>query len=172
MSVATHTAEELIQKHQIGVWRYLRMLGCDESLSDDLTQETFLKILLKNDFNQNSDSETAAYLRRIAHNSLVSYHRKGGKTKVIVTSDPLDQVWNKWAGSDISGEETIDQLKNCMEALGDRAKLALKMRYQEEASRTKIAATLGITGHGARNLMQRAKQQLRDCIQSKVKNRN
>lgn len=161
------TVEELIQKHQIGVWRYLRMLGCDESLSDDLTQETFLKIILKNNFHQNSEPETASYLRRIAHNLLISHHRKGGKTKTITTSDPLDQIWNKWAGSDISGDEIIDQLKICMESLGDRAKLALKMRYQEEASRPKIAATLGITEHGARNLMQRAKQQLRDCIQNK-----
>ena len=28
--------EELIAKHQAGVWRYLRALGCDGALADDL----------------------------------------------------------------------------------------------------------------------------------------
>lgn len=162
------SAEELIRRHQVGVWRYLRMLGCDESLADDLTQETLLKVLCRDEFTQHSDPATASYLRRTAHNLLISYHRKGGRTKTVVTSDPLDEIWNRWAGRDLSGDETLDQLKVCMESLSDRARLALKMRFEDDASRSEIAAALEITEHGARNLMQRAKQQLRDCIQSKI----
>jgi len=162
------SAEELIRRHQVGVWRYLRMLGCDESLADDLTQETLLKVLCRDDFTQHSDPATAAYLRRTAHNLLVSYHRKGGRTKTVVTSDPLDEVWNRWAGRDLSGDETLDRLKQCLESLGNRARLALQMRFGDDASRADIAAALDITEHGARNLMQRAKQQLRDCVQSKI----
>ena len=55
------------------------MLGCDESLADDLTQETLLKVLGRDSFTQLSDTATAAYLRRTAHNLLVSFHRKGGR---------------------------------------------------------------------------------------------
>jgi RNA polymerase sigma-70 factor, ECF subfamily len=162
------SAEELIRRHQVGVWRYLRMLGCDESLADDLTQETLLKVLCRDDFTQHSDPATASYLRRTAHNLLVSYHRKGGRAKTLVTSDPLDEIWNRWAGRDLSGDETLDRLKLCMESLSGRAKLALQMRFADDASRAEIAAALEITEHGARNLMQRAKQQLRDCVQSKI----
>jgi RNA polymerase sigma-70 factor (ECF subfamily) len=162
------SAEELIRRHQVGVWRYLRMLGCDESLADDLTQETLLKVLCRDEFTQHSDPATASYLRRTAHNLLVSYHRKGGRTKTVVTSDPLDEIWNRWAGRDLSGDETLDRLKDCMESLSDRARLALKMRFGDEASRAEIAAALDITEHGARNLMQRAKMQLRECVQSKI----
>lgn len=162
------SAEDLIRHHQVGVWRYLRMLGCDESLADDLTQETLLKVLCRDDFTQHNDQATAAYLRRTAHNLLISLHRKGGRTKTVVTSDPLDEIWNRWAGRDLSGDETLDRLKVCMESLTDRARLALKMRFCDDASRAEIASVLEITEHGARNLMQRAKQQLRDCIQSKV----
>ena len=35
--------EELIQKYQNGIWRYLRVLGCEASLADDITQETFFE---------------------------------------------------------------------------------------------------------------------------------
>lgn len=162
------SAEDLIRRHQVGVWRYLRMLGCDEALADDLTQETLLKVLCKDDFTQHNDPATASYLRRTAHNLLVSFHRKGGRTKTLVTADPLDEVWNRWAGRDLSGDEMLDRLNHCMEALSQRARLALKMRFADDASRAEIAAALDITEHGARNLMQRAKQQLRDCVQGKI----
>lgn len=162
------SAAELIRRHQVGVWRYLRMLGCDESLADDLTQETLLKVLGRDSFTQLSDTATAAYLRRTAHNLLVSFHRKGGRAKTIYTSDPLDEVWNRWAGSDLTGDEAIDSLKECLQALTDRARLALQMRFADDASRAEIAEALQITEHGARNLMQRAKQLLRDCVQAKL----
>ena len=38
-------AASLVRTHQAAVWRYLRYLGADEALADDLTQDTFLKLL-------------------------------------------------------------------------------------------------------------------------------
>lgn len=163
------TAEQLIRLHQAGLWRYLRMLGCDASLADDLTQEAFVKVLARDDFTQHSDIATAAYLRRTAHNLLVSMHRKGGRKKTNFTSDPLDEVWDRWAGRDVTGDVAIDALRECMQALTERAQMALRMRFSDESSRSSIAEALDITEHGARNLMQRAKQQLKDCVQQKLK---
>jgi RNA polymerase sigma-70 factor (ECF subfamily) len=42
------------------------------------------------------------------------------------------------------------------------------MRFHGEHTRAEIAAALEITEHGAKNLMQRAKQQLRECIERKL----
>jgi RNA polymerase sigma-70 factor (ECF subfamily) len=52
--------------------------------------------------------------------------------------------------------------------LTERAQLALRMRFAEDASRVEIGQALGISDHGARNLMQRAKQQLRQCVEEKL----
>ncbi len=160
--------EELIRTHQAGVWRYLRMLGCEAALADDLTQETFLKVLRRDGFTQHSDTATAAYLRKTAHNLLVSYHRKGGRKRTLFTGDPLDEIWDRWAGRDASGDIAVDMLRECLKSLTERAQMALKMRFADDASRASIAAALEITEHGARNLMQRAKQQLKDCVQQKM----
>jgi RNA polymerase sigma-70 factor (ECF subfamily) len=46
--------------------------------------------------------------------------------------------------------------------------MALDMRFRDRSSRSEIAVALGITEHGAKNLMQRAKQQLRVCIERKT----
>jgi len=159
---------ELIARHQRGVWRYLRMLGCDESTADDLTQETFLRVLRRDEFVQHNDSATSSYLRRTAYNLLISRHRKLGRMKTVAEPAVLDEIWNRWAGKDLAGDVAIEALRVCLRKLTQRARLALKMRFADDASRIEIGKALGITDHGARNLMQRAKQQLRLCVEEKL----
>ena len=164
----TLDAETLINRHQRGVWRYLRMLGCDDATADDLTQETFLRILRRDDFVQHNDSATAGYLRRTAYNLLVSRHRKLGRVQTIGEPELLDESWDRWAGKDLTGDSAVDALENCFNKLTERAQIALRMRFDSNASRVEIGEALGITDHGARNLMQRAKQQLRNCVEEKL----
>ncbi len=160
---------ELITRHQNGVWRYLRMLGCDAATADDLTQETFLRVLGHKKFIQHNDAATSGYLRRTAYNLLVSRHRKMGRVQTVAESAVLDVIWERWAGKDLTGDYAIDALKTCLKTLTSRAQQALKMRFSEDASRVEIGQALGITDHGARNLMQRAKQQLRQCVEEKLR---
>lgn len=161
-------AAALIDRHQRGVWRYLRMLGCDDATADDLTQETFLRVLRRDDFVQHNDSATAGYLRRTAYNLLVSRHRKLGRIQTIGEPELLDETWDRWAGKDLTGDAAVEALQQCFKKLTERAQIALRMRFDSSASRLEIGEALGITDHGARNLMQRAKQQLRNCVEEKL----
>ena len=158
----------LIERHQRGVWRYLRMLGCDDATADDLTQETFLRVLRRDDFVQHNDNATAGYLRRTAYNLLVSRHRKLGRVQTIGEPELLDETWDRWAGKDLTGDAAVEALEQCFKKLTERAQIALRMRFDSSASRVEIGEALGITDHGARNLMQRAKQQLRNCVEEKL----
>jgi len=144
------------------------MLGCDTSTADDLTQETFLRVLGKADFVHLSPAASAVYLRRTAHNLLVSMLRRNRREQLRGSFQGLDDLWNRWAGADLVGDESLDALRQCVKLLTERAQLALRLRYVEEASRISIGAALGISDHGARNLMQRAKTQLRDCLQQRL----
>ena len=56
---------DLVQRHQAGLWRYLRFLGCDPAQADDLAQETFLRIFRK-PVAFYSPEAASAYLRSIA----------------------------------------------------------------------------------------------------------
>lgn len=80
----------------------------------------------------------------------------------------MDEIWDRWAGKDLSGDLAVETLRQCFSNLTERAQKALRMRFAEEASRNAIADALEITEHGARNLMQRAKQQLRQCVEAKL----
>ena len=160
---------ELVAKHQHGVWRYLRMLCCDAATADDLTQETFLKVLRRSDFQQHSAAATSSYLRRTAYHLLVSMHRKMGRVKSVPDPQFMDEVWDRWAGKDLSGDRAIDALRQCLMSLTERARLSLRMRFGQNASRAQIGEALEISEHGARNLMQRAKNQLRECVEEGLK---
>src|SRR5262245_33338528 len=84
----------LIETHQVGVWRYLRALGCESALAEDLTQETFLAVL-QNPFQELSRSATAAYLRKTAHNLFVSHCRRSGRVLVMEDVESLDRNWSR-----------------------------------------------------------------------------
>ncbi|MEM9827870.1 MAG: sigma-70 family RNA polymerase sigma factor [Planctomycetota bacterium] len=159
---------ELIERHERGVWRYLRMLGCDSSTADDLTQETFLRVLRRDNFVQHSDAATSSYLRRTAYNLLISMHRKHSRMHTTPDAGAVDELWNRWAGKDLAGDLAVDVLRDCLAKVSERARLALKMRFAKNSSRAEIAEALGISEHGARNLMQRAKEKLRDCVQGEL----
>jgi RNA polymerase sigma-70 factor (ECF subfamily) len=132
-----------------------------------LTQDTFLAVLQR-PFQELSPAATAAYLRKTAHNLFVSHCRRAGRMLVMEDIELLDRNWVRWAGDD-NGEELLDVLRDCLRGLGERARKALELRFRDQQSRCEIAAELALTEDGAKNLMQRAKQKLRECIDSKLK---
>jgi RNA polymerase sigma-70 factor (ECF subfamily) len=158
---------KLVETHQAGVWRYLRALGCTASEADDFTQDTFLAVLQRpfDDFNP---SATGAYLRRVAFNLLVTARRRARKVTPVANLEDFEGAWEKWMGQH-NGEETLEYLRQCLGRLTDRARRALELRFRERKRRAEIAASLNITEHGAKNLMQRAKSTLRSCVQSKLR---
>jgi RNA polymerase sigma-70 factor (ECF subfamily) len=157
---------QLVQRHQLGLWRYLRALGCDSSQADDLVQDTFLKVLQK-PFDYYDEQATAAYLRRIAHNLFISLQRRAGKVVAVEDVQKFERVWCELV-SDRHGEDYLDALRRCLKKISPRSRWALEMRFRDKLSRAKIATNLEITENGAKNLMQRAKARLRECIERKT----
>lgn len=156
----------LVQEHQVGLWRYLRALGCPAETADDLVQETFLTVLQR-PFHDYDRAATKAYLRRVARNLLVSHLRRTGRVTVVEHMEVCEQQWQQWADDD-DGESLLEALRACLEQLTERVRWALEMRFREKRSRQQIAAALKMTEHGAKNLLQRAKKRLRQCIEVKL----
>jgi len=159
-------AERLVERHQAGIWRYLRAMGCDANEADDLTQDTFV-LVLRRPFTNHGDVATSAYLRRVALNRLISVRRKSGREHLVGELQELDIVWDRLAGSD-QGEAMLEALQLCLKSLADRSRRALDMRYRQGVPRAMIAESLQITEHGVKNLMQRAKEKLRKCIERRI----
>ena len=88
----------LIETYQAGVWRYLRALGCESALAEDLTQDTFLAVLQR-PFQDINPAATAAYLRKTAFNLFISHQRRAGKVTAVEDVEELDRTWAQWAGA-------------------------------------------------------------------------
>ena len=158
---------QLIEDHQTGVWRYLRALGCESNEAEDLTQETFLAVLRK-PFEYYGKAAAASYLRKVAYHRFISARRRSGREVVTAELERVDESWSKWLSEQQDGGEILDVLGECLKHLSERARWALTMRFRDKLPRVEIAKNLKITEHGAKNLMQRAKQKLRECIETKL----
>jgi RNA polymerase sigma-70 factor (ECF subfamily) len=81
--------------------------------------------------------------------------------------DRVETEWTQWVGND-NGDELLAALKHCLDSVSPRAQQALEMRFRDKASRLAIAEALSLSPDGAKNLMQRAKKALRECIERKI----
>lgn len=161
------TAAELVKRHQAGVWRYLRYLGCTESQADDLTQETFL-VVLRKPLNYQGEPETAAYLRTVARRQLLMAIRKERRGPTVQELETAESVWADSLG-DRSDDDYLDALEACLEQLDGRAKAVIDHRYRNGQSRGSIAEALGLTEEGVKTLLRRTRDVLRRCVEKRLR---
>jgi RNA polymerase sigma-70 factor, ECF subfamily len=157
----------LIRCHQAGVWRYLRVLGASATEADDLTQETFLAVWQR-PFQQFSSAATAAYLRTVARNLFLTARRRGLRQVPTAELEELEAAWVRWVTDD-AGQNLLAALEECLGTLAERTRKALDLRYRDNCSRAEIAGSIGLSEDGAKNLLQRAKQHLRDCVERRMR---
>jgi RNA polymerase sigma-70 factor, ECF subfamily len=158
----------LAQRHQAGVWRYLRFLGADATEADDLTQETFLAVA-RGDFVERDEPQTAGYLRVVARNQLLALRRKQHREINTVDLEAADSVWAAAAGPDGSLTNYLDALRDCLQQLEGRSRHAIDLHYRDRAGREAIARELGMQPDGVKTLLRRTRQLLRECVERKIK---
>ncbi len=157
----------LVKGHHAEIWRYLRYLGADAALADDLTQETFL-CLLERPFEERSGPATRAYLRRIARNLLLKARKAQAKPGQAESFAEAERAWEASEAAERGAERRL-ALKGCLELLAPRARQALDLQYTERRPGKAIAALIGVSHTNLRVLLHRAKQSLRACLESKLK---
>jgi RNA polymerase sigma-70 factor (ECF subfamily) len=157
----------LVERHQAGVWRYVRFLGADTTEADDLTQETFLA-LARAQFVERDERQTAGYLRVVARNQLMALRRRQNRDVSTVDLEAADSVWAAAAGPDGSLSSYLDALRDCVDQLEGRARQAVNLHYHDHAGREAIATQLGMQADGVKTLLRRTRDVLRECIERKI----
>jgi RNA polymerase sigma-70 factor, ECF subfamily len=159
------TNEQLIRTHQRDVWRFLVAIGCDHHEADDLTQEAFIRVLEGN-FQYRGEPETAAWLRKTARHLFLTRVRKQSRTVPVADVETLVADWEQYQAA-MPEDERIAWLRECLEALGERAREALSQRYALDLSRDEMARRLGLEPTGVRTLLERARRALRECVEKR-----
>jgi DNA-directed RNA polymerase specialized sigma24 family protein len=81
-----------------------------------------------------------------------------------------DQVDAAWAAEQVGRWDgpRLEALRRCEEQLVGRRAAAVRMFYAEQRSRREIAAALGMKETGVKTLLQRVRQDLRQCIEEQT----
>ena len=159
--------ESIVRRHQDGLRRYLRLLGCDAATADDLAQDAFVA-LLTGRFEERAPAATASWLRRKARWLWLDRRRKLGRRREVRFADAVDRVWAEVA-PDGNGRDWLEALDRCLERLPPRSRRALDLRYGDRRSRTEMAGLLGLAENGVKTLLQRVRAGLRRCIEERIR---
>lgn len=144
-----------------GVWRFLRLLGCDAAEADDLAQEVFVTALRRP-----GDAPTPAFLRGIARNLFLRSREKERRRHELLAL-AAERLWARYC-TDGSGDAALLALRECVAGLGARERELVRLFYGEEASRPAAAAVMGLRETGVKTALQRLRARLRACLQRRM----
>jgi RNA polymerase sigma-70 factor (ECF subfamily) len=156
----------LMREHQAGVWRYLRAMGAEAAMADDITQDVFLAVYRK-PFEVRGKGQTVSYLRIVAKNLFLKARRNAGKVIAVAEIEQVEREWTELVG-DEDGAALTAALKECLKQLEDKPRQVLDLQYKEGKQRIEIAQVLGMTDDGIKTLLRRTKARLRKCMEVRV----
>ena len=155
---------ELLQAHQSEVYRYLRYLGAERGVGEDLVQETFVAAFTSgNPPDLNDAARRCAWLRGIARNLYMNKCRADKRSVLRFPGDALERADRVWDGEYLhggDGSDYMDALHRCLGELPDQDRLVLNMRYTQGKSRAEMAAACNMSEDGIKSLLRRIRADL------------
>lgn len=148
----------LVTEYEGGLRRFLlNLTGNDAALTDDLSQDTFLKAYLSiRSFKGISKFKT--WLYRIAYNEFVDYRRRN--LVVTVTDEEMPE---RLVDSVAPSDAKID-LERCIAALNDIEKSIVLLFYVEDMPIKKVADITGCPEGTVKSYLSRARAKMADVI--------
>ena len=163
---------ELVEAHQAELFRYLRFVGADYSVAEDLLQETFLRAFKGKSVPDLRDLRTRlAWLRRIAHNLFIDHCRRHSRSPVSFSSEQAETAEDFWQSGFYQHDEgfgCLEALEQCMQGLTNDQRELVDAFYAARRSRVDIAASLGISPSGVKAALRRVRCALGECIQHRL----
>lgn len=148
----------LIERYWERIHRWLYHLTHDAHAADDLAQETFLKALGGLE-RFRPGSNFAAWLFRIAHNSLANQRRSAAtRRRQALPADLPDR--RAGPAEQVLDREAVQDLSRAIYRLPAEFRAALLLRVEEEMSFREIAQALDLTEETARWRVFKARQKL------------
>lgn len=154
----------LVRQHQVGLWRFLRALGCDALRAEEVAQDAFVT-LLQRPFVEVDHGATAAYLRTVAKRLLWKTRRRDRRVRAL-PDDAIEAAFVVECPG--GGDAAIDALRTCVGALEGRSRELIEGHYRDGMSRAGLAARFAMSEDGIKSWLRRVRAALRECVERKV----
>ncbi|PWH81576.1 RNA polymerase sigma factor [Brumimicrobium oceani] len=167
--------EVLLNRHKNKIYNYIFMKIRDEALSQDIFQETFIKIiktLKKGAYNE--EGKFLPWAMRIAHNLMIDHFRKTNKVRMISESSSRSSDYNIFdllelkdnnIEDEIVHNELVSQMVELIDHLPDSQRDILNMRIFKEMSFKDIAKKENVSINTALGRMRYALINIRKLIE-------
>ena len=166
--------ETLLLRHKDRVYRYIYSKLKDSQLSNDVFQDTFVKVVNTIKLgNYNEEGKFLPWCMRIAHNLVIDHLRRQSKMRMISETSPFDSSYSIFHKID-SGEDnyleskTKEELENQMVSLIDYLpevqKEIIRLRIFQDLSFKEIAELKDISINTALGRMRYALINMRKLI--------
>jgi RNA polymerase sigma-70 factor (ECF subfamily) len=162
----THAFEEIVRRHQEALWRIACVLLRDGPSTEQIVQDCFVAAFEQlRRFSPGRD--LGRWLRGIARHRVREELRRTARERArlqryrhyLASLRPEDALEaERWAAIERA-------LVRCREALAPAAARAVTLRYDEALTLPEVAARLGRSVTATRQLLYRARETLRACVE-------
>lgn len=161
---------ELVRLFLPSLYRFVKLLVQDHDLTEDIVQETWVKIWRSLD-RYNTERPFATWAFTIAKNTALDVLRKKSPLPLAALSEAQEEYITASVPSieaDIitllEKEEGVRKLDQALEQLSPEYQLVLSLCYREELTLHEIAAVTGIGYNTIKSQHQRALKKLRQIL--------
>lgn len=163
--------EVLINRHRTKVYTYILLTIKNQSLAEDLFQETFIKViqsLRKNKYRDNG--RFLSWVIRIAHNLIIDHFRKEKQLNAVSNDDTDLDLFNSQRFSEdnieqlMVNEQIRRDLRKIINELPDDQREVVLLRHFGKLSFKEIADHTGVSINTALGRMRYALINLRKMI--------
>ena len=159
--------QTIVKQHLTSISHYaFRILG-NQKDSEDITQETFLKLWINAEKWQPEKAKLSTWLHRIAHNLCIDYLRKHGSIQTLENIEEGEgsiENLRDWQESHEISETRTQQdqiLKNAISNLPENQRSALVLCHYSGFSQKEAASIMDISVKALESVITRAKRSLR-----------
>ena len=135
--------EELIRLYYDYVSGFLRKASADALLAEDLTQETFLKMIRSIErFDPGGSAGFGTWLITIAKNCYIDHLRRNRVSLVPAEELPLAEEGD--VAAEVERKLQYEELLTAIESLPPEQGLAIRLKYVEDMTLQEIAERFGV----------------------------
>jgi RNA polymerase sigma-70 factor (ECF subfamily) len=170
--------DELILRYQRRLLRYLIHLTADRALSEDLLQETWIRVLTRGS-QFNGDSQVVTWLLSIARNLVFDLRRRRAWSLSLesMTADdnerPLEvPSTEKSPFETFARRENAHLLADVLGGLSPKQRKIVELRYHREMSLDEIAEATGTSLSAVKSRLYRALAVLRPRLKAALSSRS
>lgn len=161
----------LIERHQAKVYGFIYSKIGDKTISDDIFQDTFIKVIKTLKSNAyNEEGKFLPWVMRIAHNLSIDYYRHIKKMPLQRETEEFS-IFNFMTDASLNVEGKLieyqveNDIQKLIEELPEDQKEVVKMRFYDDLSFKEIADATGVSINTALGRMRYAVINLRKIIE-------